>query len=62
VNSFISELSNGLMKLKVDNSILFFLIKKSKGDIRILQFIQAKSDFGSKGRKRAAIKTNIISV
>jgi len=50
------------MKLKVDKSILFFLIKRSRGDTRILQFNQVNSDFGSKGRKRAAIKTNIISV
>ena len=62
VNSFISELSRGLRNLKVDRSILFFLIKNRRGDIMILQFNQVKRDLGSKGRNKAAIKTNIISV
>ncbi len=62
MNSFIKELSSGLMKLKVDSNILFFLIKNNKGEIRILQFNQVKSDFGSNGRNKAAIKTSIISV
>lgn len=62
VNSFIKELSNGLINLKVERSILFLLIKRNKEDIKILQLSQAKRDLGSKGRNNAAIKTIIISV
>jgi hypothetical protein len=62
VNSFIKELSKGLRNLRVDKSILFFLIKNNNGEIIILQFSHIRRDLGSNGRNKAAIKTNIISV